>query len=524
MTYTRALAFTLGLTVAASAGLVGCNTGTHKKSSSTGSSTPTTPPPPPPPPAAMTSATLTAGTVALLQAQTGQVFSDTSGIVAMVFSLQAGVGNVTVRSLAFKASGTIDEKILGKADLIEDVNKNNVIDTGETPLATIASAAFTADDGTITFTLGTPLVLAPGTVRHFIVRLDGTAVVAATSLVGKTVILGFASAASIAAVDTAATPATVAPVISGATAYPLNGPAVTMGLTGHLLISEIYNTTNAEFIEIYNPSGYTYSLDNFYLTDCASDAGASPQFQYWEITTGNDAGAAPAFAPVIGVAAPTNTTDFLVRFPAGDTIAPGGVKVIAVDLGNYKAQHTFEPNYFLRPGTGTSATAKQMLTWNGPSGSTTTPPTFSANPVGSQAGLTDAQEHLLLFFWDGAPTAGGSAAASDVILDVDYVYWGAPNAANPRMKKLTSIAIDGIDTGTATTAYKDDNQGNIGTNVNPVPGSTSLMSMQRTNFVETGEVKTNGNGFFGHDEMSEDLDNNFTNSAGTTGRTPGTVP
>ena len=54
-----------------------------------------------------------------------------------------------------------------------------------------------------------------------------------------------------------------------------------------LLISEVKGTeTRREFIEIYNPTSKVISLDEYYLTDYASEDGIGTRHGYWDVVTG----------------------------------------------------------------------------------------------------------------------------------------------------------------------------------------------------------------------------------------------
>ena len=85
----------------------------------------------------------------------------------------------------------------------------------------------------------------------------------------------------------------------------------------HLLLSEFAVTpTDAEFIEIYNPTTQVVDLTDYYVSDfvLASD----PTQNYWRIVDG-------ALRPQPGFA-----TDFLARFPAGTSMLPGATIVISL--------------------------------------------------------------------------------------------------------------------------------------------------------------------------------------------------
>ena len=118
--------------------------------------------------------------------------------------------------------------------------------------------------------------------------------------------------------------------------------------------------------------------------------------------------------------------------------------------------------------------------------------------IGSSAGLSNGDEMIVLFFWD---------RTSDLVLDIDYVVYGN-----------TSDAADksGIMSGAST--YADD----VSTSLQSVALAPGFrLSCARIDNSEGTEDKApvgGGNGFLGHNEMSENLSTTWV--VGTP--TPGT--
>lgn len=253
-----------------------------------------------------------------------------------------------------------------------------------------------------------------------------------------------------------------------------------LGQSDHLLISEFVVTpTDGEFIEIYNPTFSTIDLSNYYLTD--------------DVSTSN-----PDYVKVVNGAAALSVAsfDFLVKFPAGASIAPGGVKVIAFSGAGFKTTYAVTPDYEI---IGTDTTVTDMVSL-----------AATAN-----AGLTNTSESIVLFTWDGQ---------SDLVQDVDYVVWGNKNTAVDK----TGLAIDGPDADSNPSTYKNDTPGASQTVVNADNDSDfqphETGSSAARNAPEAGERLSGGNGLTGHDETSENF--SFAGGSWTEDNTPtpGSVP
>ncbi len=233
----------------------------------------------------------------------------------------------------------------------------------------------------------------------------------------------------------------------------------------HLLISEIATQPGpAEFIEIFNPGSVAVDLSNYYLSDHST---------YHNIAIG-----AP-WAPV-----PTTAgTDFLVRFPAGASIAPNAVLVIATDPG-FEATFGRCPNFVLSAtplACAGAAVARAMVA-----------PTNG--DFGTMPGqmLTNSREMVVLFRWSGLTT--------DRVQDVDYVTWGSTFDDGTRLDK-TGVGTYLADTARALQIAA----------LPPVSGG----SIERCG-PEVGERVSGGNGITGHDETSEQLSTAFRLQAAPT--------
>lgn len=200
--------------------------------------------------------------------------------------------------------------------------------------------------------------------------------------------------------------------------------SVAGGVTGtHLLITEVgwrgwnANATtladSSEFVEIFNPTAETINLSCYYLSD----------------VNGYSA------LPVTGsIAVAGNSTDFAQKFPLGSTIAPGAVKVIAIDGGRYKRCTGIDADFMMfNAGGATTAAAMVDVDDNA-----------AAQAFGS---FTNGGEFVWLFSWNGY---------DDLVCDVDLVSWGAPAGANAPSLKTVLTCQDGPDPNAAAQCYKAD--------------------------------------------------------------------
>jgi hypothetical protein len=206
------------------------------------------------------------------------------------------------------------------------------------------------------------------------------------------------------------------------------GTPATPGAAGyvtgaHLLISEIgwrgindaTRGDSTEFIEIHNPTGSTIDLSKLYLTDVNYYATLP--------TTG-----------VIGLAGAAN--DFAMRFPSGASIGPGQTRVVAIDGGRWKRATGVDADFMMWNDGGTT-TAKPMVDVS----------TSHGSPYPAFDALSNTAEMVWLFSWDGA---------SDLVCDVDCLYWGAGTAGNAPARKSGGMCQDGPDAGAVASCYRVD--------------------------------------------------------------------
>ena len=222
-----------------------------------------------------------------------------------------------------------------------------------------------------------------------------------------------------------------------------NGEAVQAPSVGKLLISEvIISPTAAEMIEIHNPGASAVDLSNVYVSDT---------LYYWRITYGEGK---------------PDSTDFRVHFPAGTTIPAGGYVTVSFETAaHFQAVYGMLPDFDLAP-------------------SVALAPAMEGEYTGS-ASLSNANEMLVLFYWDGA---------SDLVTDLDYVIWGNAGQA---------VVKTGKQAGAST--YLPDTPQNS-QSIIPAP---SAAAVTRCDDGEGAQVTSGGNGFGGTDETSEDLTATF---------------
>lgn len=237
--------------------------------------------------------------------------------------------------------------------------------------------------------------------------------------------------------------------------FPLFGRAQT-----HLLITEFaVSPTPGEFIEIYNPGSTAVDLSNYYLSDeCFNNNN-----NYINVVKGGFT----AFS-----------SDFMVKFPNGVTIAPKQFLTIAFTGAGFNTAYGKRADFELK-------------------GDDANTPDMTAVSVGANAGLSNDGEMIILFYWDGQ---------SDLVQDVDYVVWGDKAEAIDK----TGVSIDGSDADTTPSTYQADtpvaqqfvvDAENDGDAFPHDDGKTA----QRRLEVEDVETWSGGNGLGGHNETSENL-------------------
>jgi len=209
-----------------------------------------------------------------------------------------------------------------------------------------------------------------------------------------------------------------------------------------LLISEVVvSPTAAEMVEIHNPNGFEVDLSHVYLADYPA---------YFEIAG--------------GTGAPTSA-DFRLRFPDGAVIAAGGYLTISLETSaHFLSEHGTLPDFDL-------------------SSSTVDAPAMAGEYTGS-ASLSNGDELLVLFYWDGA---------SDLVVDLDYVVWGGAQT------------VDKSYVGVSSSHYLAETPASQ-QSILPEPGAKSV---SRCDLGEGAQLTSGGNGFAGSDQTSEDLSATF---------------
>jgi lamin tail-like protein len=254
-----------------------------------------------------------------------------------------------------------------------------------------------------------------------------------------------------------------------------------MGLAAqdNLLISEIVVTpTDGEFIEIYNPNGTAVDLTNYYLADKWHST-ANSRYPYI----------------VDGTISAAGFNDFVIQFPSGASIAPAEAQTVALGTAEgFSETYGIAANYEVVAG----RTASEEVG---------VPDMIETNvSTSSFPGLTNSQEALMLFYWDGA---------TDIVTDIDYLTWGTPDT--DCMDK-TGLGTDGPDGDSVVTNYLADTAfGSQLAASSPAFG----FSLQRVGTIPTEGAQTGpGNGESNTDETSEDF-SNTSNWISTEAPTPG---
>jgi hypothetical protein len=250
----------------------------------------------------------------------------------------------------------------------------------------------------------------------------------------------------------------------------------------HLVLTEFaVRPTDAEFVEIFNPTSDIIDLTNYYLTDYRYSGSANAN--YWHFPDVNI-----PLAPD-----PAYPNDFLAHFPAGTLIAPGQTIVIALhDDAVFTA--------YWSSGLTTVVPDFELIddgSADGVPGMVDPGPAPNGEPyVQSAAGLSNGRELVVLFYWDGE---------SDLLQDVDIVQWSdlGPDYSTLSPNK-TGVQVDGPDPDTLRTEYLPDTDPQGQQVASDVNGAHDYgLTVSRINFQEGNEVDVNGNGITGHDETSE---------------------
>lgn len=396
---------------------------------------------------------------------------------ALVLNFAASGAPIDLNDFTITASGSIDEAAdLGGLKLYGDDNKNGVIDQGEQVMANVASPAFVMNDGVRKVVFTNPITIAAGADLQVILAVDAKPATNGIQKIGETLEFQIAAAADVTAASNG-TPLTPAGT------FPLTAAAQTLFLHDHLLISEIVPLpTNAEYIEIFNPTAQTVDLTNYYLTD-QSDSTLTNT--YYQLPSGKfDSG---------------NTADFIVRFPMNAQIKPGETITIAIDGADFQATYGTPATYSCRNAAGSSI--DMFIPTAGGN--------WSMGPIAPFASLFDTGESVVLFHWDND---------TDLVQDVDYVFYG--NAASVGSYNLlwdkTGAAVDGPDNDTTPSQYLPETPV---AQQSAAPVATAPNNgIQRVDFSEGTETPNSGNGITGNDETSENFAQTFTTGTPTPGQ------
>lgn len=227
-----------------------------------------------------------------------------------------------------------------------------------------------------------------------------------------------------------------------------------------LMITEVaLAPTGGEFIEIANLTSQTVDLSTYYLSDSGN---------YFRLPAG----------------AIVDSSDFIIRFNAGSTIAPGTAITVAIDTAA-----SFQTTYGVAPTFALGSGGMQTVASSGI-------PT-----------LTNAGELVVLFRWDGT---------ADLVADSDLLLVGIPTAANGLVDK-SAQAIDGPDADSTPTSYGSDTRTIVPQSAAPNAGQSTKRIALDTGFEVTGV-----NGISGDDETSENT--SMTWDTTFTAPTPDSLP
>jgi len=244
-----------------------------------------------------------------------------------------------------------------------------------------------------------------------------------------------------------------------------------------LLLTEFVVTpTGGEFIEIFNPNASPVDLTNYFLSDVAFDGGPEYYYHVVQGVTGGSFG------------------DFNSKFPNGATIGADEHQIIALNGdADFMTTYGINPTYEIDQAefqSGPPDAIPDMLE--------THPGSIYGPDSSHNPGLTNGDEMIMLYYWDGM---------SDLVGDVDYVLYNfASPTPNDEAVDKTGITIDGPDPDATGTTYLNDTPlANQLSALSP----TSGFSTQRTDYGEGAQVMSGGNGVTGADETSEDMNNTW---------------
>ncbi len=248
----------------------------------------------------------------------------------------------------------------------------------------------------------------------------------------------------------------------------------------HLIITEVVTKTRiigsarlgSEFIEVVNPTLADIDLSDVYLTDGIF---ATNSTYYWNIADG-----VPSTATIGGGA----FNDFHVRFPDGYVLAAGDTLAISINGSNqYAEAYGQMPDFELYEDANAPDTVPEMVAVFPGS-------VHGGDPLGEAntsilPTLSDDSESLILYSWDGA---------SDLVADVDFVFWGTnTNGLFDKAGVTVGAGTYLADTAVASQVAISPSEQNFG------------QAYARLTADEGTETTTGGNGVSGHDETSENL-------------------
>jgi len=251
---------------------------------------------------------------------------------------------------------------------------------------------------------------------------------------------------------------------------------IVLGQDKLLLTEFVVTPTGAEFIEIHNPNSSTVDLTNYFLSDVAFDGG--PEY-YYHVVQG-------LYGGTFG--------DFNSKFPNGATIGAGEHQIIALNGdADFFTAYGVNPTYEIDQPEFQSGIPDGI-----PDMLETHPGSIYGPDSTHNPGLTNGDEMIMLYYWDGM---------SDLVGDVDYVlYNSASPVPNNEAVDKTGVTIDGPDPGTTGSTYLNDTP--VANQLSAL-SPTSGFSAQRFDYTEGLQVMTGGNGVTGSDETSENMNNTW---------------
>lgn len=253
-----------------------------------------------------------------------------------------------------------------------------------------------------------------------------------------------------------------------------------------LLITEVsVQGSEQEFIEIYNPTDAAVDLTHYYVTDLSNvdSTAGSPTFEQMK----NEFVFLTTPQGVNG-----DNADFLVKFPDGTMIDPGQTLVIITAQGAlFETTTGVVPDFEIL---NKSETIPDMV--------------HQTKTVPTSAGLSNSQEFVLLFYWDGT---------SALVQDVDYIRWSdtTPGAT------VSNVGVNRTGMMIGETPYlADTSLAKTTGNQQSASKHSNGQSLCRVDLAEGTEVHEGGNGLDGSDETSENFSETWRLCSAYTPGTP----